>query len=146
VARGGKGPRLGPSARFFFYGTLLDPDIQRRVIGRALGADALAPATLSGYRRVRAAGQWFPILVPGLAADTVDGALASGFNPDEIARLIAYEGPSYGLQRVSLRLAGGATGRGLVFLPKSGLKPSNEPWDLARWQREEKPRVLRGSI
>jgi hypothetical protein len=133
-----------PGARLFFYGTLLDPDIQRRVIGRVL---ALRPATLAGFRRVRAAGKWFPILVPGLAGDRVAGALAQGLTAREIARIVAYENDGYALKPVTVELAAGARARALVFLPGSGgsnaLKPTAEPWDLAEWQRSVKPRVLR---
>jgi hypothetical protein len=75
----------------FFYGTLLDPDIQRRVVGRALTGAAFVPASLQGFRRVRAAGQWFPILVPGLRSDLVEGGLATDLDGREIARIVAYE-------------------------------------------------------
>ncbi len=137
--------KLGPSTKFFFYGTLLDADVRRIVVGRAVPDAAVTPAMLAGYRRVRVVGKWFPMLVPGLAGDTVDGVLAAGFGHAEIARLVAYEGPHYALERVALRLAGGKAATGLVFLARAGaLKPSNEPWELEPWQRAEKPRVLRG--
>ena len=45
--------------RFFFYGTLMDADIRRAV----LGVRALAPAeraTLDGWRRVKKAGVSYP--------------------------------------------------------------------------------------
>jgi hypothetical protein len=138
-------PRAG--AKLFFYGTLLDPDIQKRVIGRVLTEAALLPATLAGFRRVRAAGKWFPILVPGLNLDRVAGAVALGLSAAEIARIVAYENDGYALKRVTARLAGGKAARALVFLPIKGagnsLKPTAEPWDLAQWQEREKPRVLR---
>jgi len=137
--------RLGPAARFFFYGTLLDPDIRVRVLGRALGPDRLEPASVAGFRRVRAVGKWYPILVPGLAGDVVDGAVASKLTRGEIAALIAYEGEGYDLVPVTARLtASGAAVSALVFLPAGGLlRPSNQPWELERWQREDKPRVMR---
>jgi len=134
---------LGPTTRFFFYGTLLDADLQAAVIGRAVSSDALVPASISGFRRVRAAGQTYPMLVPGLATDRVDGAVASGFARQEIERLIAYEGEGYVLTTLPALLADGGTTTAQVFLPVAGgLKASNEPWDLATWQREDKPRTL----
>lgn len=137
--------RLGPSTKFFFYGTLLDADIRKRVVGRAV--DDAVPATIAGHRRVRVAGKWFPMLVPGRAADTVEGIIATGLSRAEIDRLIAYEGDGYGLEPVTLRLADGRPVRGVVFRPRTAaLKPSNEAWDLATFQREEKPRVLRGPL
>ncbi|MCC7049893.1 MAG: gamma-glutamylcyclotransferase [Alphaproteobacteria bacterium] len=139
--------KLGPATNFFFYGTLLDADIRHRVIGRPVGDETLTPASLAGYRRVRVTGKWFPMLVPGQVGDVVDGAIASGFGSAEVARLVAYEGADYGLDAVTLRLADGASARGLVFVPRPGaLKPSNEAWNLAAWQRDEKPRVMRGPL
>lgn len=136
-------PLLGPATRFFFYGTLLDTDLQAAVIGRAVSADALVPASIAGFRRVRAQGQTYPMLVPGLATDRVDGAIASGFTRAEIDRLIAYEGEGYVLTILPALLANGGTTTVQVFLPVAGgLQTSNEPWDLARWQREDKPRTL----
>jgi hypothetical protein len=135
----------GPATRFFFYGTLMDADLRRAVVGRAVPDDQVVPATLGGYRRVRVAGQWFPMLLPGLAGDAVDGVLASGFSRAEIARLVAYEGPHYALEPVRVRLAAGGAATGLVFLPRPGaLRPGSVPWELDAWRRTEKPRVLRG--
>ena len=132
-------------ARLFFYGTLLDPDIRRKVIGRVLPPGQLRPATLAGFRRVRAAGKWFPMLAPGLAGDTVAGVLALGLTGPELKRVVAYEGDGYGLKRVTVRLGDGTTARARVFVPLAagGLKPSTEAWDLLDWQRRVKPRVLR---
>ncbi len=136
-----------PGVVLFFYGTLLDPDIQKRVIGRVLAGAALIPATLGGFRRVRAAGKWFPILVPGLAGDSVAGAVARGLTAREIARIVRYENDGYVLKPVSVALVDGGKKRALVFLPggagAGALKPTAEPWNLADWQAQEKPRVLR---
>jgi hypothetical protein len=144
TAARGRAAGPGPGARLFFYGTLLDPDIQKRVIGRAVD---LRPAALQGFRRVRAAGKWFPILVPGLARDRVAGAVADGLSAREIARIVAYENDGYALKPVTVELEGAGRARALVFLPAGGgtqaLRPTAEPWDLARWQAREKPRVMR---
>ncbi|MCC6469738.1 MAG: gamma-glutamylcyclotransferase [Alphaproteobacteria bacterium] len=139
--------KLGPATNFFFYGTLLDADIRQRVIGRPVGDETLTPATLAGFRRVRVTGKWFPMLVPGEAGDAVAGVIATGLSSQEAARLVAYEGADYGLEPVTLRLADGRTVQGQVFVPRAGtLKPSGEPWDLAAFQRDDKPRVLREPI
>lgn len=147
AASRGRAVKPRPGARLFFYGTLLDADIQRRVIGRVLAGAAFLSATLAGFRRVRAAGKWFPILVPGVASDAVTGAVAEGLTAREIARIVAYENDGYAMKRVTARLADGKAVRALVFLPMKGagnsLKPTAEPWDLADWQAREKPRVLR---
>lgn len=147
TAARGRAVRPRPGARLFFYGTLLDPDIQRRVIGRELAGGALVPASLRGFRRVRAAGKWFPLLVPGLRTDRVEGGLALDLTAREIARIVAYENDGYALKRMTVELRGGKRARALVFVPGRGgsraLKPTAEPWDLAEWQKSVKPRVLR---
>jgi len=134
---------LGPGTRFFFYGTLLDRDLQAAVIGRAVPDGALVAASIVGFRRVRAQGQTYPMLIPALPQDRVEGAIASGFTRQEIERLIAYEGEGYVLTTLQALLEDGHTTTVQVFLPVAGgLKASNEPWDLARWQRDNKPRTL----
>lgn len=134
---------LGPDTRFFFYGTLLDRDLLAAVIGRAVPEDALVPASIAGFRRVRAMGKTYPILIRGLAQDRVNGIIASGFSRAEIDRLIAYEGEGYVLTTLPALLGDGGTTTVQVFLPLAGgLEASNEPWDLATWQREDKPRAL----
>ena len=138
---------LGPATRFFFYGTLLDADLQEAVIGRAVPEGSLVPASIAGFRRVRAAGQTYPILIPGTATDRVDGAIASDFTYREIERLVAYAGEGYVLSTLPALLADGGTTTVQVFLPVAGgLTASGEPWDLARWQREDKPRTLRRGV
>ncbi|MBL8834369.1 MAG: gamma-glutamylcyclotransferase, partial [Rhodospirillales bacterium] len=49
--------------RFFFYGTLIDPDVRRAVLGR-LAPASVEPATLKGWRRFSAKGVTFPIARP----------------------------------------------------------------------------------
>jgi hypothetical protein len=144
----GRPAKARAGARLFFYGTLLDPDIQRRVVGRALTGAAFVPASLQGFRRVRAAGQWFPILVPGLRSDLVEGGLATDLDGREIARIVAYESTdNYAMKPVSVRLRDGERRSALVFLPISGsagrLRPTREAWELESWQAREKPRLLR---
>lgn len=136
--------QLGSSTRFFFYGTLLDADLRRHVIGRDLAATELVAASVSGFRRVRVEGQGYPMLVAGAATDRVDGVIASGLDAREIAALVAYEGVGYGLQPIATRLADGTSCEAQIFRPISGggHKPSDEAWDLARWQREHKAGVL----
>ena len=136
--------QLGPSTRFFFYGTLLDADLRRHVIGRDLAATHLVPAAVTGFRRVRVQGQGYPMLVPGEATDRVEGVIGSGLDASEIAALVAYEGEGYGLQPITTRLADGTTCVAQIFRPLAGgvHLPSDETWDLARWQREHKPGVL----
>ncbi|MCW5731529.1 MAG: gamma-glutamylcyclotransferase [Alphaproteobacteria bacterium] len=132
-------PQDPSPARYFFYGTLMDPDVLARVLGRAVGRERLLPAQLPGFRRFRARQGSYPILVPGAPEDVVDGLLASGLDEADGARLLAYEGPGYDLlaKEVTLK-ADGRRVEALVFLPNERLAPSEQDWDLARWQALDK--------
>ncbi len=65
--------------QFFFYGTLMDPDVCRAVIGTRAESLEVRPALLTGYRRVRASCGNYPVLlrrrgglVPGLLVEGLD--------------------------------------------------------------------------
>lgn len=121
--------------RFFFFGTLLDDDVLRIVIGRRVPAVDKRPATLPGYRRVKAQGVTYPIIVPQTGAE-VSGLLVSSLEPLEKARLIAYEGANYDLVELPV-MTGGRQRDALVFIPVSsgGLTPLDEDWSFEEWTR-----------
>lgn len=85
--------------RLFVYGTLRDPMVQRRVIGRFVPG---TPATLAGYSRV-------PIVLSGDTywiveqdtAGTVDG-LVLELTPEELEQADIYETSAYQRIRVTL--------------------------------------------
>jgi len=86
----------------FAYGTLLDPGVQRLVIGRCIPGE---PDQLAGYRRttVRDGEESYP----NLAADPggrVDGRVLT-VDEDEMGRMDRYEGSLY--RRVETTLASG---------------------------------------
>jgi gamma-glutamylcyclotransferase (GGCT)/AIG2-like uncharacterized protein YtfP len=90
--------------RLFLYGTLLDPAVLAGFAGRELDR---TPAVLSGWRRVSLPGGRWPTL--RRARGEVPGAVVA-VNGTTLARLSAYEGPSYRLVRVVVRTARGDTG------------------------------------
>lgn len=128
--------------RFFFYGTLLDEDVRRLVLGEWAPA-AVEPATLDGWRRLTLEGVDYPVIVPA-KGELVDGAVARGLDATASARLERYEGPDYVLAAVEVWLS--ASGRSLavnVFVPRPGFRVIGHPgWDLKHWQRQVKPRFL----
>lgn len=87
-------------APVFVYGTLLDPRIFARFVGRAPLRRAL-PARLAGWRRVGLRGTPYPTLARG--AGEVAGLLLPRLAPSAFARLSAYEGACYAL--VPVRVA-----------------------------------------
>ncbi|MCW5751558.1 MAG: gamma-glutamylcyclotransferase [Alphaproteobacteria bacterium] len=133
------GPRDPSLSRYFFYGTLMDPDVLGRVLGRAVRREQRLPAQLLGFRRFRARHGSYPILVAGAQEDVVDGLLVSGLGAADGARLLAYEGPGYDLVEMEVTLsADGRRLKAMVFLPNERLAPSDRDWDLARWQALDK--------
>jgi ADP-ribose pyrophosphatase len=125
--------------RFFFYGTLLDDELRRVVFGHEV---ALAPATLSGWRRLQATGKHFPII----AADpggSVEGGVTPALGAGDVARLRHYEGDdNYGMREVEVRDHGGSRIAARIFVPRKGEFVGDGPWDLGEWQRVHRAAVL----
>jgi gamma-glutamylcyclotransferase (GGCT)/AIG2-like uncharacterized protein YtfP len=89
--------------RVFVYGTLLDPHLLTRLVGRVMG---IQPAFATGWRRDRLAGTPYPTLVP--ARGTVTGGIIH-LDDREVRQLQRYEGPRYRLRPVTARVAGSRT-------------------------------------
>jgi hypothetical protein len=129
--------------RFFFYGTLLDPDVMALVIGRRLPPSAFVPAILPRHSRRRAKGATYPVVVRAMA-DRVRGVMVAGLTSRDVGRLAAYEGPGYRIARLKVRV-GGELATVSVFEPVvARLQPSTSPWDYALWKgRHKRPFVAR---
>lgn len=126
--------------RFFFYGTLMDADIRRAVLGvRALSPSE--PATLDGWRRVKMAGVTYPMIVRA-RNHRVDGILMHGLDGRAVEMLQTYEGDEYAIIPVQVQAGTSAIGA-KVFVPRPGLPVRGRvPWDLGAWQRRHKRRFL----
>ena len=128
--------------RFFFYGSLLDPDIRRIVMGKG-GPWPVESASLAGWRRRRRRDAIYPIL-ERRAGGSVEGLVVSRVTPKAAARLAAFEGSNYG---VALLRPVAADGRGLpafLFLPRRRLA-GPAPWDERRWALGRKSAALRSA-
>jgi hypothetical protein len=131
--------------RFFFYGTLIDPDIRRVVLGApAANALVLRPGVLCGWMRRAVRSASYPMILPRAGAG-VDGILASGLDAVACRRLRSYEGAEYLVVRVQVRCADGRGRDARVFAPRpgGGLKPRAVDWDHAAWSMREKRCFLR---
>jgi hypothetical protein len=127
--------------RFFFYGTLLDPDVMALVIGRRLPPRGYVVATLPGYARRRAKGASYPIVLRD-PHDEVRGAVVGGLSAEDIRRLAAYEGPRYRIASRKVRI-NQAFERVSVFEPvEERFEPVAGRWDLIVWQRRDKRRFV----
>ncbi len=128
--------------RFFFYGTLIDPDVRRAVLGRLAPVEA-EPAVLRGWRRVPAAGKTYPVIVAD-PRGAVDGVVVRGLDRAARRRLERYEDDFYELIAVEVTLTGsGHKLETLVFAAGQQLScRTARSWDLADWQRRHKRRFL----
>lgn len=127
---------------FFFYGTLMDPDIRRLALGPAAERPRLEPARLHGYRRMATLRSTAPVLTPRRGA-SVDGLLARGLDRYGAGRLRHFEGADYRLVQRRVRLADGRMVWALVYLGAGRVPVRRAPWLLATWQRRHKRTFLR---
>ncbi len=133
---------------YFFYGTLCDADVLQLVLGYRPGPGQLEPACLPGYRRKRARGRSYPVLLR-TPRGRVDGLLFRPARASDSLRLAAYEGPEYVTRALPVcrRKGGTALRRAGVFLPAgSALAPDFDDWTLPRWQQRDKAAFLRSLL
>ena len=127
--------------RFFFYGSLLDPDVTALVIGRRLPPRSWVPATLTGFSRRKARGVTYPVAIRD-PKGRVEGAVVGGFSAREVERLQAYEGVRYHTVPLKVWVHGRITTVS-VFEPKEkAFQPVDGEWSLVEWQRRDKRRFV----
>jgi hypothetical protein len=131
--------------RFFFYGTLRDPDVRRLVIGPGVDRIAIAPAVLPGWRCVFLRGRVYPVLQADGSAETV-GVLADGIDPRQVARLDRFETDEYRRGVARVRGACGKVANAHVYFAVRPGLASTTAWDLDAWQRRWKKALLAGSF
>ncbi len=127
---------------FFFYGTLMDPDVLAAVIGRRMLPGRMKPATLAGFRRVGLKGTPYPAIVPGAAAETVAGVVVAELAAADVRNLKRFEGAAYGIETMSVSLDDGGSKSASVFVPMKGMATTDREWDFEAWRRRHKRRDL----
>ena len=126
----------------FFFGTLTDLDVLAYLLERPVDLDDLQPATIAGFRRVRARGASYPVLVPA-AEGRVEGRLLRKATARDIARINHYESEEY---LAELRLVTNAAEEQVaawLYLGLDGLAAGDTDWSLGEWQRTAKAGFLR---
>ena len=127
----------GDIGTYFFYGTLIDPDIRAAVLGRA-AADLLAiDDTLKGWRAVLVSGKTYPVIVPS-APDEVRGVRVGIAGPSARRRLSHFEGPEYRVATLVL----GSGEEAEVLIGSKLSRPGVQRWDFQAWERRHKARFL----
>lgn len=128
---------MGPVA-IFLFGTLLDGDVLRKVIG---AVDQEASATLFGFRRVGVGNGSWPALLPD-PVGRADGLLVVPKSPDALDRLRWFEGPLQPPVLHPVTTAAGEVVEAWVCMTAPGLALTDEPWDFEAWRRRHKDRYL----
>jgi hypothetical protein len=123
--------------RFFFYGTLIDPDVRKAVLG-GLAPASVEAAVLPGWRRFRAKGVSFPIARPDPKAE-IEGVLARGLTAEAGRKLDAYESDGYKRLKVDV-IAGGKTVSAILYADDGSNTLKAEPgaWSYTDWVKRDK--------
>lgn len=89
---------MGNKEKIFIYGTLADPEVQKRVWGRVTRHTA---DRLKGYKKVQIeiADETFPALIPG--DGSIDGFVME-VSEDELKKIDEYETKAYKRKKVRL--------------------------------------------
>lgn len=124
----------------FGFGTLMDPEVRDLVVGRPVPPEAVAPAVLPGYRRVRVPDETYPALVPDPAGE-VQGQLFGPLTAVELERVQFFESFEYALTAIEVRCRGRPV-PAMACLATEEVLIGAEPWDLAGWAAAHKPRFL----
>ena len=128
--------------RVFFYGTLMDRDVLRVVLGPAGVQLGLEPATLKGYRRVYVRGRTYPIVIRD-PKGRVEGRLSGEIDQPLFDRLVAFEGDEYKAGRCVVVGENGLTCSAWVFVASPSAAPTRRPWAFETWRKRHKPAFLR---
>lgn len=127
---------------FFFYGTLMDPDLLGLVIARAGPIAGLEVAHLNGYRTASLDGQSYPALKEEAGARAT-GLLARGLNVEEAARISYYESDLYRIESLEIETAAGQSATAWAFTSGPGMVMGGE-WDFEAWRRLHKGPTVEG--
>jgi hypothetical protein len=126
----------------FLFGTLMDPDVQEGVLGRAVAPEELEPATLPGWRRVRALQAGYPLILPD-PVGRVEGLLFPRPSRRDRLRILHFESEEYAPFPVTVLRADGGTQAAEAFVALDGmLATDGEAWHLAAWAVEHKALFL----
>ncbi len=128
---------MAPSNTIFIYGTLLDSDILRLVLGREVAAKHHLTATLSGYAKYTYPGDSFPILQTQLDAQAT-GAVLLELTAEDIDRMHFYEGDEYGFAEIVVTLDDGRVCKAHYNKASDEEIVSHQAWSLTHWQDTEK--------
>ncbi len=111
----------------FVFGTLMDPKIRFRVLGRTIPSAWVRPAWVMGFVRQPVLGRSYPMLVPR-PRGRVRGQVIRNLSPRDLARLDAYEGEEYVRSPIWVWLASRRKIWARTYLTHHWVKASGKNW------------------
>tara|TARA_E500000318_G_scaffold76301_1_gene70897 strand:- start:147 stop:632 length:486 start_codon:yes stop_codon:yes gene_type:complete len=125
---------------YFFFGTLMDPDVLSLVLGRDPGPLSTV-AILSDFARVRVEGEPYPALVEAPGGQ-VEGLLLSDYVPEDDRRIRFFEDFDFAIEQCSVETASGPV-TALYCGAVRNIAPMDTTWSYSDWMRDEKDRFLK---
>lgn len=113
-----------PDVPLAVYGTLLDADVRRLVLGRCSGRAAV----LRGWERVYVAGQVYPG-IRRREGGSVTVMVLQGLGRHALARADAFEGPEYVREVLPVVFTdNGAAAEVMAYVPTAAVSLTDRPW------------------
>lgn len=120
----------------FVFGTLLDEDVLRIVLGRELPSSYRCCASLADHCRLKQHDDTYPI-VERFAGGSVCGQLLM-LNTQDLARVRFFEAEEYELESTQVLAATGETVDAMFCAERATWPGPRSPWSLRQWQHEHK--------
>ncbi|MEM9025462.1 MAG: gamma-glutamylcyclotransferase family protein [Verrucomicrobiota bacterium] len=110
----------------FVYGTLMEPEVLRRLLGHVL---EMRPAVIRGYRRFRVRNAVYPGIVAASPESSTTGKILSGLLESDWKTLDAFEGDEYERLLVETSLESGETIPAATYVFRDPANLTDELWD-----------------
>ena len=125
-----------PLTALFVFGTLLDEDVLRIVLGRELPSSSRRCASLADHCRLKQHDDTYPI-VERLAGGKVPGQLLM-LNEQDMARVRFFEAEEYELESTQVLAATGEVVEAMFCAERATWPGPRYSWSLRQWQRDHK--------
>jgi len=132
------------SPPLFCFGSLMDLDVLRLVIGDNADTVEMQSGSLPGFYKARLPHESYPMLVAA-AEEEAQGQLIYGLSPESLDRIIFFEGEEYELTPCKVRCNSGELVSALFFDEGNMPPPVTETWDFDHWRDHYKNYMLRQS-